>query len=138
MRTLLVVISLAAVSCSGSKEAPKPEPKGAAKSQPVAPMAENIKNPLARHIEVAGIRMSEKPGGKLVVTAVVINHSQADIADLAIELTTPACTVAMKVGALAPEQAKDSTGECSTQLRVYELPDWQFVRPAFKITAPAE
>ena len=23
------------------------------------------------------------------------------------------------------------------QLRVYELPDWQFIRPEFKITAPA-
>lgn len=134
---MVVAFALIVSSCSGTKEA-APEPKGAAKSQPVVALAENTKHPLAKHIEVAGLRMSEKPGGKLTVTFAVINHSQADINDLELEVTTPACTLAVKVGPLAPEQNKDVSSECKTAMRVYELPDWQFVRPAFKITAPAE
>jgi hypothetical protein len=122
-----------------SRDQPKePEKKGAAKSMPVMTMAENSKHPLARHIEVAGLRMSEKSGGKLSVRMVVINHSQADISDLGLELSTPACTLPVKVGSLGPEESKDITAECTTTLRVYELPDWQFVRPSFKITAPSE
>ena len=101
-------------------------------------MADNTKHPLAKHIEVAGFRMSEKPGGKLTVKMVVINHSRADVSDLGLDVKTPACTVSVKVPALAPEESKEVTGECTTQLRVYELPDWMFVRPTFTITAPPE
>lgn len=98
--------------------------------------AENKGNPLAKYIEIAGFRISEKPGGKAGVRMVVINHSQADLTELALEVTTPACTAQVKVGSMGPEESKDVTSECATTLRVYELPDWQFVKPSFKITSP--
>ena len=129
---------LAAFLCGCSADKPKAEEKkGAAKAVPVVPTADNAKHPLAKHIEVAGFRMSEKPGGKLTVKMVVINHSQAEINDLTLEVTTPGCTLPVKVGAMSPEESKDVSADCSTTMRVYELPDWQFIRPSFKITAPA-
>jgi hypothetical protein len=137
MRSLvLLVLTLLISACSQNDD--KKAEKGPPRSQPVVALAENMKHPLAKYLEVAGFRMSEKSGGKLTVKMVVVNHSQADINDLALDVTTPACTVSVKVGALTPDEAKDASGECTTQMRIYELPDWQFIRPAFRITSPAE
>lgn len=134
-RYYLAAAVLALAGCSPSPE-PDKAAKGPAKPVPVVAMAENTKHPLAKYVEVAGVRLSEKPGGKLSVKVAVINHSDADIADLGVELTIPACTLPLKVGTIGPEESKDVSGECSTKLRVYELPDWQFVKPEFKITSP--
>ena len=135
-RPCLLAMALVLAACSKKEPAPAATPLS--KSQPVVALAENIKHPLAKHIELAGFRMTEKAGGKLTVRFVVINHSRADISDLGLDVTTPACTVSVKVPTLAPEEAKDSSGECTTTLRVYELPDWQFIKPTFKITSPNE
>jgi hypothetical protein len=132
----LLLCALLLASCSSQKEQP-PAAAGAAKTEPSVPLAVNRNHPLAKYVEVAGFRMSEKPGGKLAVRLVVINHSQAELTDLGLEVSTPPCTLTVKVPALAPEESKDVTGECTTKMRVYELPDWMFVRPAFKIVAPA-
>lgn len=136
-RSVLAVVALVLAGCSADQQK-KAEQKGPPRAQPVVAMAENSKNPLAKYLEVAGFRMTERPGGKLTVKMVVINHSQADINELALEVTTPACTLPVKVGALGPDETKDVSADCTTTMRVYELPDWQFIRPTFKITAPAE
>ena len=136
-RSLLVLLVFALYSCSSDKPQEAAQ-KGPPRPQAAAVLAENIKHPLAKYIEVAGFRLNEKGGGKLTVRMVVINHSQADINELALEVTTPACTLAVKVGAMGPEESREVSSECVTKMRVYELPDWQFVRPAFKITAPPE
>jgi hypothetical protein len=41
-----------------------------------------------------------------------------------------------KVPALSPHEVKDVTAQANTTLRIYELPDWQFLRAEFDITSP--
>jgi hypothetical protein len=40
------------------------------------------------------------------------------------------------VDSLGPLQNKDVSVTVPTTMRVYELPDWQFLRGQFEITAP--
>jgi hypothetical protein len=42
-----------------------------------------------------------------------------------------------KIPTLAPLEVKDVTAQANTTLRIYELPDWQFLRADFDITSPA-
>jgi hypothetical protein len=109
-------------------------------------VAENRKHPLAKYLEVVGLRPSEAKQGKLTVRFGVVNHSDADITDLALSLglkpstakadDPPFCTFSVKVPALPPQELVNASGECTTTLRVYELPDWQFIRAVYTITAP--
>jgi hypothetical protein len=43
-----------------------------------------------------------------------------------------------KVPSLGPHEIKDVTAQATTKLRLYELPDWQFLRGDFDITSPAQ
>lgn len=105
------------------------------------------KNPLAKYLEIGGFRVTEGGAGKLTVKFAVINHSDADIGDLTmkVSLTTtaakpgdaPIAVFDAKVPALGPQETKDATGTAVTKLRVYELPDWQFLRADAEITSPA-
>ena len=122
-----------------TKKAGPPEPPGAA--------AATGKNPLNKYVEVMGFRITEQGKGKLKITFGVINHSDADISDLGmkIRLTTTAAkpqdpAVAefeAKVDSLGPQENKDVSVTVPTALRIYELPDWQFLRATFEITSPA-
>ena len=142
---LVLFLSMMFTACSSqdsSKAAAKP---GSAPPTGVM-MAENTKHPLAKYIEVAGFRLSEAKQGKLTVRFNVINHSDADIADLGLNVSLkpvtappgekPFCTFSVKVPSLSPQEVVNATGECHTDLRVYELPDWQFIRASFQITSP--
>ena len=133
---LVFPITLALCSCAPDKKVEPP--KNPLATEPVIPTAENKTNPLAKYIELAGFRMSERTAAKLAIRFMVINHSQADVSDLGLDVTTQPCTVSVKIPSLGPEEAKEVTGECATKLRVYELPDWQFIRPSFKITSPSD
>ena len=42
------------------------------------------------------------------------------------------------VSKLGPSDLKDVTVELPTKMRVYELPDWQFLKADFEITEPKE
>jgi len=42
-----------------------------------------------------------------------------------------------KVPALGPQEIKDVAATATTKLRIYELPDWQFIRAEVEITSPA-
>jgi hypothetical protein len=105
------------------------------------------KHPLAKYLELGGFRLSEMGSGKIVVKFAVINHSDADIGDLAlsVKLTTtaakpedpPITQFDVKVPALGPQEIKDVSATASTKLRIYEMPDWQFIRAEAEITSPA-
>lgn len=128
---------------------PAPETKPAKSSTPIpatgAAVATN-KHPLAKFIEVDGIRITESGPGKLKITFAVINHSEADIGDLGLKfkLTTsaakpddpPVAEFDAKVPSLGPLENKDVSVTVPTKMRVYELPDWQFLRGQFEITSP--
>lgn len=144
MRNTVIALLLTLAGCSspdphvGKKTGP-PEPPGAA--TPIG------KNPLTKYLEVVGFRLAEEAPGKLKVTFGVVNHSQADMGDLVLKvrLTTtaakpddpPVTEFEAKVPSLGPQEMKDVTASAPTKLRIYELPDWQFLRGQFEIVSPA-
>ncbi len=133
------LILAALTGCSSSSDAP-------VKPTPVHTTATNANNPVAKFIEVVGFRIVEKSAGKINITFGVVNHSDADIGglELLVNLRTtagkpddpPLFTFPAKVGDIGPNQMKDVTVETQTKLRVYELPDWQFIKADFSVTAP--
>jgi hypothetical protein len=145
VRITVIALLLALAGCSSApdakqtKKAGTPEPPGAA-------VATN-KHPLAKYIELVGFRMAEAGQGKLKITFAVVNHSQADIGDLGlkVKLTTsaakpedpPIAEFETKVPSVGPQEIKDVAATVPTKLRIYELPDWQFLRGQFEITSPA-
>lgn len=103
-------------------------------------------NPAAKYIELVGFRITEKSPGKLQGQFGVVNHSEADIGDLTLEVNlrantakpgeAPLVSFTAKVPALGPEDMKQVTVEVPTKLRAYELPDWQFLKADFQIVEP--
>ncbi len=143
----VLLLSMLATGCSSqdsSKAAVSKLPSPAL--APGLMTAENRKHPLAKYLEVAGIRLSESKQGKLTVRFGVVNHSDADIADLGLSLALrpstakaadpPFCTFSVKVPTLPPQELASAQGDCTTSLRVYELPDWQYIRATYTITSP--
>ena len=47
-------------------------------------------------------------------------------------------TFPASVSKLGPSDLKDVTIDVPTKLRVYELPDWQFLKADFQITEPQQ
>jgi hypothetical protein len=133
---------LALAGCSSSP----PEKSSTSTSQPHSQRVAASSNPVAKYIEVTGFRINEKGPGKLEVRFGVVNHSDADIGNIAMIVnlypTTakpgdpPIATFNAHVDALGPEDLKEVKVEVPTKLRVYELPDWQFIRADFQITEP--
>lgn len=101
---------------------------------------------MAKYIELAGFRVREKGAGKLEIQFAAINHSEADLGDLTMDVnlrtTTakpddpPLCSFSAKLGPIGPEELKQVTATVPSKLRVYELPDWQFLKADFQITEP--
>jgi hypothetical protein len=102
-------------------------------------------HPFRKHIEIAALRLIES-GQKTMLRFTAVNHSAADLPGvvLRVTLTTtadaagdpPLAVFDAKVGDLAAYGTKDLEVEIKTGKRVYELPDWQFLRTAFEITGP--
>lgn len=104
-------------------------------------------NPLQKYIEVSGVRFVADPNKKTTILAkfVLVNHSDADLAGLAGNVTVWGRTQKSEEDAvgtfafttnLAPAESKELTAPLNTKLKVYELPDWQNVTTDIQITAP--
>jgi hypothetical protein len=145
VRFTVLALILSLVACS-----PAPETKQAKKTGPPEPPGAAVptnKHPLAKYLEIGGFRMEESGVGKLKITFVVINHSAADIGDLGLKmkLTTsaakpedaPIAVFDTMIPSIGPRESKDVSVTVPTKLRIYELPDWQFLRGEFEITSPA-
>ena len=138
---LVLIGSLAVVGCSSNSTSAK-------QAKPNAGAAESAKNtnPLAKYIEVVGFRILEKTPGHLQVQFAVVNHSEADLGDVKMDInlrTTagkpgdpPLISFPVKVASVGPSELKQVTVEVPTKLRVYELPDWQFLRADFVLIEP--
>jgi hypothetical protein len=143
VRLTFVAVILGLAGCSSP--APEPKPKAGAPETTTTVIAN--RHPLAKYLELSGYRVSETSPGKLSVKFVVVNHSEADIGDLTLKVklvTTaskpedpPITEFEAKVPALGPQEIKDVSATAATKLRIYELPDWQFIRAEVEITAPA-
>ncbi|MBI5085858.1 MAG: hypothetical protein HZB13_14820 [Acidobacteria bacterium] len=124
-----------------NKNGPTTAPKTSAvkKDEPGA-------HPYAKHIEVVGIRLLESSSKKPLVRYTIINHSPAELNGLELAVTLsettsepgapPLAVIDAKVGSIPAYGMKEMESPLETKLKVYELPDWQFVKVAFEITAP--
>jgi hypothetical protein len=111
------------------------------------PATTTSKNPLAKYIELAGFRLAEGGSGKLKIRFAAINHSEADLGELEVKVKLvtfnakpedpPVAEFEAKIPSLGPLEVKSLEATAPTKLRVYELPDWQFLRAQFDITSPA-
>lgn len=126
-------------------EPPQQEPL--AFQPPSLPSPEAVKaHPMTRHIEVTALRLTEDSKQKAFIQFAVVNHSPAEIGDLAANVNLksitakgdqqPVGTFSFKIPLLGPYESKDLKAPVDTKLRVYELPDWQFLRADFQITSP--
>jgi ABC-type glycerol-3-phosphate transport system substrate-binding protein len=144
VRLTLAVVLLALAGCS------KPAPEASTKQPAVeitGPATTLSKHPLAKYIELAGFRLTEAKPGQLDVKFVTVNHSEAELGELGLTIrlrTTaakpgdpPIAEFQAKVPALRPLEISDVDAKVNTKLRIYELPDWQFLRAEFDITSPA-
>jgi hypothetical protein len=146
VRVFILLLAAVLAGCSSS-----PAPDANSKKQTTAPLAVASaitgKHPLVKYLEIAGFRVTEGGAGKLTVKFAVINHSDADIGDLGMKVTLtttaakpedpPIATFDATVKSLGPQESKDAVGTATTKLRVYELPDWQFLKAQAEITSPA-
>jgi len=131
------------VACSS----PAPQPAAKALPEITGPATTTSKHPLAKYIELAGFRLAEAKPGQLQVKFVAINHSEADLGDLELTIrlrTTaakpddpPVAEFKAKIPSLGPLEISDITATVNTKMRIYELPDWQFLHAEFDITSPA-
>lgn len=147
MRLSVLVVAVCLVGCSSSPSAADKQTK-TAPSVPSHFTATNTSNPIAKYIELVGFRVTEKGAGHLVVQFGVVNHSEADVGDvkMTVHLTTtaakpgdpPLITFPAQVSRLGPNELKDVMVEVPTKLRVYELPDWQFLKADCEIDEPKE
>jgi hypothetical protein len=104
------------------------------------------KNPLQKYVEVSGIRFVETPQHETEARFVVVNHSGADISDLAGTVNIfgrtakseeeAAGSFNFKLASLKPYESQDAVAPLTTKLKPYELPDWQNVSAEVQITAP--
>jgi hypothetical protein len=125
---------------------------GGSKSEETAAAAKKAESatppgthPYAKFVEITGLRLSEE-GKKVKVQYVVVNHSAAALAGMELKLTlttvnakpedAPLAEFVSKVGDVDPFGSKDMAEQITTKLRAYELPDWQFLKATFEITAP--
>ena len=100
-------------------------------------------NPLTKQLEITGLRIIEDARKKLQVRMIVINHSSADMGDVKLNVTLSSASgngqatvigkFPLTVSDLGPMEAKETKGSLATNLRAYELPDWQFLRATAEI-----
>ena len=149
MRRLIVSLCCLLLSLAAcSSPAPAPKQAKAADAFGPGPATSTGKNPLDKYLELAGFRLSESGAGKLKVKFDAINHSEADMGELQVKIRLvtsaykqgdePITEFEAKIPALGPEDTQTVTATATTKLRLYELPDWQFLRADFDITSPAQ
>jgi len=148
-RLILPSALAAAILSSAACSSPAPPPAQAKAAEPFGPgPAAAGKNPLDKYLELSGFRLAESGAGKLKIIFAATNHSTADLGDLTVKVRMvtsafkpgdePITEFEAKIPGLGPQETKDVTATGATKLRLYELPDWQFLRADFDVTSPAD
>jgi len=98
-----------------------------------------------KFLEVTGYRLLEGADKKPRVRFTVVNHSTATMTGLQLELSLgrvgadgepPFAVVDAIVGNIEANGTVEMELPIKTKLRIYELPDWQFIKGTFTVTAP--
>jgi hypothetical protein len=111
---------------------------GATLEEPAAAGAGSPGHPLAKHLEVAGLRLEGLRSGQVRIRYAVVNHSPADLPELQIRVSLRSddrtfFEFPAKLPSLGPFEVKDLASTVKTELKPYELPDWQMLRPRLTI-----
>jgi hypothetical protein len=119
---------------------------GSIPSASASPAAAAVQSLLLENLEVAGLRLVEDKQKKLEIRFVLVNHSPAPLTDIAASVTLrpitakpgkeALCTFGFRLPALEPYESRDILAPVETKLRLYELPDWQYLRADVVITSP--
>jgi hypothetical protein len=101
-------------------------------------------HPYAKHLELAGFRIVEDARRRPQIRYVIINHSSAELASVPVRVTfttanahpdaAPVATVNVKTPRLGAYESQEMISTINTNLRAYELPDWQFLRATVEVT----
>jgi hypothetical protein len=145
--TVMVALMLSAVA--GSAFYFLVMPRIVADAKPAATPAEaatvpapvKSTNPLARFVEVTGFRIVVDSSKKSEVQYLVVNHSDADIANANVFVTLhgakagspTVCRFSFKIPSLAPFEAKQMSSPIE-RARTLALPDWQDLRADVQIS----
>jgi hypothetical protein len=97
-------------------------------------------HPLAKHLEIAGLRVTESKPQTAKIQFVVINHSAADLPDLKMNISLragagggPIFEFPVDLNSIGPFESRELTTTIKTNLKPYELPDWQVLRAEFRL-----
>jgi hypothetical protein len=103
-------------------------------------------SPYQKYLEVTGIRISEDEKQNVEVRYLLVNHSRVDMAGLKgqVELrrttdaadSQPLMVLPLDIPSLGPYASRELVARQRVKMRAYELPDWQFIRPTLRLTAP--
>ena len=126
---------------SHDAKAASPAPVSQASAPASAPAAPPLpvvqEHPLARFVEVAGVRIVNNAKGKAQLEYIVVNHSGSPITGLDIRITgrsadapsgDPLFSISGIVPALGPYQSKEMRTELDASRRTATLPDWRSLR----------
>lgn len=141
LRDTLVTVGVAIVLLGAgyffwnrNEQADKPET--AAKTELEQVKGAKSTHPLAKQIEVTGVRLRLPKPGQADIQLLVVNHSAAEIADLSIDVVLGAKGTAkevavfnVKVKRLSPFGSAEVSAKAKTQVSAIDLPDWQFLEP---------
>jgi hypothetical protein len=137
LRDILVTVGVAAVLLGGAYWYLTREERAVTETEN-KPALESVReakpHPLAKQLEVTGIRLRTPKPGQAEVQAVVVNHSAADIASLNMDVvlmakgtTKEVAVFPVKVKKLGPFASTEVTAKTKTQMSAIDLPDWQFL-----------
>ncbi len=125
--------------------APSSAPAKKAELEQVAAGAAGGSGIYDKFIEVTAFRLLEDSNKKPKVRFTVVNHSNAPMSGLEMQVSLgrrgedsepPFAVVDAKIGSIEPNGTAEVELPIKTTLRVYELPDWQFIKGTFVVTAP--
>jgi hypothetical protein len=128
----------------GSKKATSAA--GGAASEASAAAAGGRVSPLARQVELVGLRLSQNKAKKTEVRFLLVNHTGGELPDVSGTATLlartrkegeePVGTFAFRAQSLGAYESKEMSEELKTNLKVYELPDWQNLQTQIQFTQP--
>jgi hypothetical protein len=97
-------------------------------------------HPLAKHLELTGVRVGDPVLGVSKIQMVVVNHSGADLPDLQMNVTLTAngkkiFDFIVPLASIGPHESKELSATVRTDMKPYELPDWSLVRADFRLAS---
>jgi hypothetical protein len=121
----------------------KPAATPAATTLQNPPMAgsERSPHPLAKHLEVSGVRITESTPQLAKVQFLVVNHSAADLPEMKMDvaLKSPSGDAIFEfrvnLPSIGPYEYKELSSTIKTKLKPYELPDWQLLKAEFQLAS---